>query len=78
MKKFKLQKFKILKIRNIKHQSIAIEHLRSAAELDSIASEATSDETEPYALARPEEAEPAGMTCELWLDWFCHGRRTKS
>jgi hypothetical protein len=46
-----------------------------------MASEATSNETEPYALARPvapEEEEPVGMTCELWLDWFCHGSRTKS
>lgn len=50
------------------------------AEFDSIASEATSNETELYALARPAapEEETAGITCELWLDWFCHGSRTKS
>lgn len=39
-------------------------------------------EAEPQAPARPalaDEADaPAGTVCELWLDGFCKGSRTKS
>lgn len=39
-------------------------------------------DAEPYVLVRPalpdEAVVATGRTCELWIDWFCQGSRTKS
>lgn len=39
-------------------------------------------DAEPYELVRPalpdEDVVATGRTCELWIDWFCQGSRTKS